>query len=130
MPGISPQRWTSLVNAGLRYLASLADSRSSCDYATFNRQACDGLFDLRAPADRDEVDELLADISRRTIATHDVMISCLVHGSGGRRDVSRAFFELAASRGYLPSWATPLQRSLFLAQHIADTYHGYARRPA
>lgn len=126
---VSPSRWSHLVDEGLSFLASLAAERSSCDFATFDERACGGAFDLRDPLQRDQLDELLADISRRSIATHDVMISCLVHGPSGRQHVGRAFFELAARSGYLPRASSAPQRALFLAQHVADTYQAYGRRP-
>src|SRR4051794_18954880 len=114
MKEISSERWRELVRTGTEHLINVAAERGSIDYSTFNGHVCGGLFNLADVSERDQLGELLGDISRASVREHDVMLSALVHHKGRPMDVGTGFYGLAIEIGRLDPKANKDMRYIFL----------------
>jgi hypothetical protein len=129
--GYAPERWESMVDAGLTYLEQLAATGGHCDYTTFCREVARVSGSAPQPGDH-ALASLLGDIGRRSYEHRGVVVTALVHYKDEGFSPGPGFYSLCQELGLLSSGKlTDNQMITFLAGHqqeIEATYQRPRRR--
>lgn len=129
MYGRSDDEWDQIVADTVEFLQDQARLRRIVSYSEVNSALARRghvPFDFATERDREAVGAILGDVSRRTVADSNVMLSAIV-AYIDRNDAGPGFYKLAMVLGLLANTATADDKLAFWTAQVARVHDRYAR---